>query len=362
MDKAGNKEKVQTVEVKIDKTAPITVSNVSERWSKEEVPVKLTATDELSGTAKTFYSINGSEYKEGTSFTVDREGVNEVSFYSVDKAGNKEEVQTVEVKIDKTAPVTASDVPETWSKEEVPVKLTATDKLSGADKTFYSVNGSEYKEGASFTVDKEGVNKVSFYSVDKAGNKEEIQSVEVKIDKTKPVVSWDLSSEYALGASFNLAYTAEDKMSGVASETLTLNGKTLTNGEKVILDQPGAYKAVVTVTDKAGWITTLEKTFTVYIPATIDVNPGIIKGNSGVFTVQVTVPKGFDTAKFDLGSAKVNAVSANTGTNGLVQQAKKGQFKFDRENFSWSPGKVKVEFRALLDGQLVIGSTTVEAK
>ncbi|WP_420490413.1 OmpL47-type beta-barrel domain-containing protein, partial [Neobacillus niacini] len=52
------------------------------------------------------YSVNGSEFIEGTSFTVSEAGVKEVSFYSIDKAGNLEEVKNVEVKIDTIAPET----------------------------------------------------------------------------------------------------------------------------------------------------------------------------------------------------------------------------------------------------------------
>ncbi|OES46073.1 OmpL47-type beta-barrel domain-containing protein [Domibacillus iocasae] len=362
VDKAGNKENVQAVEVKVDKTAPVTKADAPDTWSKEDVTVKLVASDEASGVEQTFYSINGSDYTEGTTFTVEKEGINKVSFYSVDKAGNKEAVQTVEVKVDKTAPVTESDASDNWLKEDTVVQLTATDKASGTAKTYYSIDGSEYAQGTSFTISKEGVTNVSFYTVDQAGNAEEAKTIEVKVDKTTPVISWNLSEEYALGTSLNLTYKAEDVKSGIAAESLMLNGQAYKNGDAVTLSQPGTYEVVVTVTDKAGWTTTIKKTLVVYIPASIDVNPGIIKQNSGVITVQVTVPKGFNPAQFDLGSAKLSGVSANTGTNGLEQQAKKGQFKFNREDFTWNPGTVKAEFRGMLNGYLVVGSKNVEVK
>ncbi|WP_191277318.1 hypothetical protein, partial [Neobacillus kokaensis] len=66
---------------------------------------------------------------------------------SVDKAGNVEETKTVQVKIDWTAPETVSNVTSEWHPGEVAVELTATDNLSGVDTTYYSVNGSEFKEG-----------------------------------------------------------------------------------------------------------------------------------------------------------------------------------------------------------------------
>ncbi|MEH7225062.1 hypothetical protein V7112_14730, partial [Bacillus sp. JJ1566] len=61
----------------------------------------LTATDSISGVAQTYFAVNGSDFVEGTSFTVSEEGITEVSYYSVDVAGNVEEIHTVLVKIDK---------------------------------------------------------------------------------------------------------------------------------------------------------------------------------------------------------------------------------------------------------------------
>ncbi|WP_286229842.1 OmpL47-type beta-barrel domain-containing protein [Neobacillus mesonae] len=363
VDKAGNVEEVKTVKVKIDTTAPETTSNVTDKWNQGEVAVALKATDNLSGVAQTFYSVNGSEFVEGTTFTVKDEGINEVSFYSVDKAGNKEEVKTVKVKIDTTAPETTSNVTDKWNQGEVAVALKATDNLSGVAQTFYSVNGSEFAEGTSFTVKDEGINKVSFYSVDNAGNAEEPKTVDVKIDKTAPTVSILLESEQKLGSTFKLDYIAQDNLSGVAVEKVTLNGKTYQKGDKITLDKPGSYKLLVTVTDAAGWTTQVEKTFDVYISAELEVLPKVIKGNNGVFTVKVNLPCKYNSFSFDVPSVTLNGVAADPKNNGLQKQAEKGHFKFERADFDWKKGKVELEFRGYLDnGYLVIAKTTVDVK
>jgi large repetitive protein len=362
VDNAGNEEAVKTEFVKLDNQAPETVSDFTDKWNTGDVTVNLTATDNESGVATTFYSINGSEFVEGTEITVNQEGINKVSFYSVDNVGNVEVVKTVDVKVDKTAPTTTSDFTDKWNKDQVAVKLTATDELSGVANTYYSINGTDYVEGTQFTVSQEGINKVSFYSVDNAGNIEDVQTVEVKVDKTAPVVSWNLADQYALGDSLPLAYKATDEHSGIAKETISVNGKVYENTNSVKLDKPGTYEVVVTVTDHAGWTTTIEKTIEVYIPATLIVNPGVIKANAGDFTVKISLPKGYNTNQIDLSTATLNGVSAKSGTNGLVQQAKNGQFKFNRDDFEWKKGMVTVEFRVLVDGILVIGSTTVEVK
>lgn len=366
VDQAGNKETAQTVEVKIDRTAPVTVSDSPTAWVKEAV-VHLTATDTHSGAAKTYYSINGSDYLEGTLFTVEHEGVNEVSFYSIDQAGNKEAAHAIEVKIDRTAPVTSSSAPAVWSKEDVAVKLTAMDTQSGTAQTFYSIDGSAYAEGNSFTVSDEGIHKVTFYSVDKTGNTETENTAVVKIDKTAPIVAMNLKEEYQAGTTLQLTYSAVDTLSGIVTDKMIITrpSGTTENVEQnsgILLDKPGVYTVTVTVTNAAGLSTTLKRQFTVYLKASITVTPNVIKGNKGVFTVRVDLPNGYSTQGFDLDSATLNGVKALNSNNGYYNQAKLGQFKFERSDFDWKTTEVTLHFRGYVNGILVIGETTVKVQ
>ena len=282
------------------------------------------------------------------------------------KQAIKEAAQTVDVKLDKTAPVTVSDAPAGWSKEDVAVQLTAKDTTSGIAKTFYSINGSAYAEGSSITVNNEGINKISYYSVDQAGNKEAAQTIDVKIDKTAPVVTMNLKEEVKAGTTLQLAYSATDSLSGVAFEKMTVSGPNttaeniVTNGSGFVLDKPGVYTVTVTVTNAAGLSTTLKKQFTVYIQASITVTPNIIKGNKGVFTVRVDLPDGSNSQGFDLNTATLNGVKALNSNNGYYNQAKLGQFKFERSNFDWTGSEITLHFRGYVNGILVIGETNVK--
>jgi large repetitive protein len=370
IDKTGNKEAVKTIEVKIDKTAPVTsVPDAPTAWVKEDVLVNLVSSDTSSKVAKTYYSINGGDYVEGNSFTVEQEGVNVVSYYSVDHAGNQEEVQTIEVKIDKAVPSTAAiGIPTNWVKENVSINLQSEDQLSTVANTYYSINGGAYIEGTSFSIEKEGVNQVSFYSVDWAGNQEEPQTIEVKIDKTSPKLTVDLNSEYELGSQLNVDYITEDVSSKVASEQVLLTapgeviGKVINPLNTINLSKPGIYKLTVFVTDHAGNTQVVQKAFTVYIPAFIEVTPQVIKGNKGVFTLRAELPKGFDSKNFNLDTAQLNGVKALNSNNGYYNQAKQGQFKFERSDFNWTNGEQALEFRCYLNGYLVVGTTTVSVK
>ncbi|WP_010076205.1 OmpL47-type beta-barrel domain-containing protein [Clostridium cellulovorans] len=368
IDNAGNIETTTTVYVRIDNSTPVTISDLNNNWSKDDVTINLTATDALSGIYKTFYSIDDADYVEGTSLTVSGSGIHKVTFYSIDNAGNIEPTTTVYVRIDSSAPVTISDLKTTWSKNDVTVNLTATDALSGVYKTFYSIDGSDYLEGTSFIVKGEGIHKVSFYSVDNVGNIETITTTYVKIDRTAPTISMNLDGLYKLGSTLKLSYVVSDNLSGIASEKMLVFapndtlGKEVLNGSTIQIDKAGVYKVIVTATDAAGNTVKIEKQFSVYIVANIQVTAQNIKANNGVFTVRVDMPTEYAGLGFDLDTAKVNGVSALNSNNGYYNQAKHGQFKFNRSDFSWTSPVQVIQFSCYVNGYLVIGETTVNVK
>ncbi|RHW33321.1 hypothetical protein D1B31_20620 [Neobacillus notoginsengisoli] len=362
VDNVGNTEQFKTVFVKIDKTAPETGINTIPDYS-QRVTIELSGMDELSKINQTYYSINGSEFMPGTSFTVVEEGMNIVSYFSVDHAGNREEVKTVEVKIDKTAPETTAILPSGWVNEDVNVAFSATDAYSKDVKTYYSIDGSDFVEANSIKISKEGITKISYYSVDGIGNTEQIKTAEVKIDKSAPEAVIPVETAYELGTVLTLDYLAFDGISEIAAEEMIVNGKMYSKGDQLALNQPGAYTIQLSVTDAAGWTTALEKTFSVYIPVSVEVLPKVVTGNKGIFTVKVDLPKEFQAYSFDVLSVSLNGVLAKTDNNGLKKQAEKGHFKFEREDFKWEKGEVKVELQGYLDNKyLVVGKTTIKVK
>ncbi|MEW8970568.1 MAG: fibronectin type III domain-containing protein, partial [Mesobacillus sp.] len=362
VDTAGNVEAAQSQKVKIDSKAPVTISNVEDKWYQEAATVELTANDETSGIAATFYSVNGAEYTEGTEIEIKADGIYKVSYYSVDNAGNVEEAINQTVKIDTQVPVTTDNVSDLWYTTDKEVVLSAEDILSGVAQTYYSINGSEYVEGTKFVVSDEGITEVAYYSVDAAGNLEEEKSLTVKVDKTAPEVTADMNEEYVLGSEFTIAYTAFDQHSGVATEEVTVNGVVYKNGDGIKLDQPGDYNLNIKVTDNAGLTTTVEKEFVVYIPATIQVLPKVIKGNKGIFTVKADLPGEFARSSFDVSTVLLNGVAPKVDNKGLLKQAEKGHFKFEREDFNWKTVKVYLEFTDYIDiGYLVKGTAQVDA-
>ena len=220
----GESDPSNTVEAKliVDTEAPVTTATAPTDWTNQSAAVTLSATDNETGVANTFYSLNGQAFVSGTAVTVSQEGSNKVSYYSVDKVGNTEATKIIYVKIDKTAPLTEASNIQGWSKEAI-VTLAATDDRSGVAKTLYSVNGGDYAEGTSVTVSQEGVSQVSFYSVDQAGNAEKAQSIEVKIDRTAPVTT-ATATEGWTKSDATVTLAAADGQSGVAKTLYSVNG------------------------------------------------------------------------------------------------------------------------------------------
>ena len=133
-----------------DTTPPVTQASLvgtsgTNGWFKSSVQVSLGATDDFSGVANTFYSVDGgvTETYSGA-FIISAPGQHTVQFWSVDNAGNTEATQMVEVKVDGVAPVvTAAANPSTAPKKPHSVTVTisgsATDAVSGISGASFNV-------------------------------------------------------------------------------------------------------------------------------------------------------------------------------------------------------------------------------
>jgi pectin methylesterase-like acyl-CoA thioesterase/lysophospholipase L1-like esterase len=160
--------------------------------------------------------------------------------------------------VDQTAPVTTSNAPTDWLKDDVTVKLEASDHESGVAETFYSINGADYVKGTSFTISSEGDHLVSFYSVDKAGNIEQAHTQHILIDKTAPAIDiTGVANEvYSDSVDINPAIELKDHLSGIdnTKTTIALEGNTVENGKTIPLyTLPlGQHEYSVTAYDLAG--------------------------------------------------------------------------------------------------------------
>ncbi len=203
-DTLGNQNKSanHTFIIKKDTLPPITYCTISgdigeNGWYVSNVTIKLESNDVGTGVNTTYYRLDLQpwlEYKYP--FIVKNEGLHKIYYYAEDFAGNKEKTKYREFKIDKTSPVTECNLSgkigcNDWYVGNVTVTLSAEDGVSGVDKIFYKIDDrkwNEYEEP--FTVSEDGFHEISFYSIDKAGNEEEVKVESFKIDKVHPQVKF----------------------------------------------------------------------------------------------------------------------------------------------------------------------------
>lgn len=211
VDEAGNVSEGQEFEIKVDKVAP-TASDFSndhnEKWLNREeflnggkVTVSFTAADEASGLAYAYVDkdiedkrktdTNG---KYSFEFTDDQN--TEHTFYVVDNAGNVTEVGTTTVMIDTTAPVIGEVKcdPSNWTNGTVKVSISGfSDETSGIAYAYVDEDTEANRKEVSggnfvFEFSDEQKKTHEFYVVDEAGNVSEVQTAEIKIDKTAPII------------------------------------------------------------------------------------------------------------------------------------------------------------------------------
>jgi hypothetical protein len=149
----------------------------------------------------------------------------------MDLAGNENSTSVV-INLDTSLPTTDCLIDGTmgkngWYRSGVTVTLLREDNGSGMNYTMYSINNESWQVyDRPFTVAYEGVNNVTYWSVDKVNNTEEVKSVQIKIDTRRPVISaWRLSEPNSNGW-YNSNVTAyariDDPMPGSNVTNLSL--------------------------------------------------------------------------------------------------------------------------------------------
>ncbi|MEX1068263.1 MAG: Ig-like domain repeat protein, partial [Patescibacteria group bacterium] len=213
IDKAGRVEVVKSRSFKIDTDSPQTSLSAFGPYYEDEggrvyvspqTEFELSAEDETSGVSETDYAYyienqvsDVNVYTKPFSLESD-DGRNTVSYQSIDNAGNVEEMESQEVYLDSTAPVSSDDSDGEWHNTDVTVAITAQDPVAPDGTPGSGVQGIVYggtQEGAAIgneaeiTYAEEGTYELSYFAADNVENIEsEKQAAPIKIDKTPPEV------------------------------------------------------------------------------------------------------------------------------------------------------------------------------
>lgn len=146
-----------SVSVLEDTEAPVTTDDYDENWQTSDFTITLSAVDEETGVAETYYKINDGPTKtvsDDGQPLIDEEGAdNELEFWSEDNAGNIEDAQVLsEIMLDKTNPTigapTATPETDIQENQDVTIAVQVSDALSGVKTVTlsYSTN-----DGTSWT-------------------------------------------------------------------------------------------------------------------------------------------------------------------------------------------------------------------
>lgn len=223
LDNAGNLQATVSRTVKIDKTAPV-VDAGADVITNVQVLQDATVDGSVSGVASYLWTgaaeINfGTASAEDTTIDATTDGNYVIRLTVVDNAGNSnfDEINFV---WDVTDPVTTDDAPVGWQLSDVTVTLTPIDATSGVADTLYCVDQIDAcvpgVSGTSVLVSVEAVNYVRYYSLDNAGNDEDVNSVNVSVDKTAPTITDDFADDGVwINANQTVTLDPQDAVSGI---------------------------------------------------------------------------------------------------------------------------------------------------
>ncbi|MRV70299.1 hypothetical protein GJ700_01005 [Duganella sp. FT92W] len=274
-----------------DTAAPVTTDNAPKVPVNTDTTVTFAVTDNSSGTAATYFKVNGGAQQTGNAAVFSAEGTYALSYWSVDKAGNVEQARSASVIIDKSAPVTTVTsnpaMPANgWYSSDVSLGFTAADTNAGAS-TWFKVDGGAQQSGNAVVLSDKGTHTVQFGSVDKAGNAEAAQSLAINIG---PI---DLTGSVKFtqyGATLNRAtgkYVGSVTVTNNTASTLTgplqvalgslTSGVTLDNATGV--SSGGVPYVTLPASLSPGASTSVSLTFSNPNRAVIGYTPSLFKGN-----------------------------------------------------------------------------------
>ncbi len=201
--------------------------------------IYLTATDVLAGVENIYISIDSSIYKPYTDpITIDQEKEYQVKYYAVDNVGNVEHLHEITIVFDETSPVTKLEIEgdrhENILSNRSKIVLKTEDKGIGYKAIYFSIDNGQEKPYTSSIITvqlSQDDHIITFYAVDKVGNKEEIQSFSFYIDKTPPTIIEEIMGnsffsggiEYSSGKT-RLKLTSFDNKAGIKEVRYSVNG------------------------------------------------------------------------------------------------------------------------------------------
>ncbi|MFS0841365.1 fibronectin type III domain-containing protein [Paenibacillus sp. 1P03SA] len=226
-DKASNlSDPPVEAKIMIDRTNPTAPSlSLSEsKVTKNNVWVTLTGgSDAESGIEKSQIKIGdaGSWIDYTSPIEVSGEGKTNVYARSIDKAGNVSDETSALVNIDRTKPtvplLTLSN--DAWTNDTGGVTFSINGSNDETTVTYeYRVNNGAYVQGDAASITDEGETLITARAIDEAGNKSDEVTRIIRIDRTKPAITFSPDNPGAGNKTIEITY--QDALSGLQMDAL----------------------------------------------------------------------------------------------------------------------------------------------
>lgn len=188
VDNTGNTEKVSTLTIQLDKTAPKSTLKISggqyENIISGACTIEITTKDTLSGVSKTFVALDDSIFRPfyGKLMTNRMiQGEHIIKYYSVDNLGNKENIQSYSFYVDNVPPQVIEEIMgktfiangKEFSAGTSRLKISSFDNKAGVKEIYYSINNTQYvKYEKPVTLSSyKGNLIIKNYAIDNVGNR-----------------------------------------------------------------------------------------------------------------------------------------------------------------------------------------------
>ena len=280
-DAAGNREDVQSETVLVDMQPPITLHTTAGEagngnWYRSPVTITLTPTDLASGPVATYYRIDAGGWVSGTEIALAEENTHSVDFYSRDHAGNVEDVNSLDVSIDMTAPSPPfglASTPLGWTATNTfTVTWSSLPDTSGIAGAYYKFNAEPAHDTdgtyaadatnmiAGLQVPSEGKHTIYLWLRDRAGNvnyqTRNVLDQALWFDGTPPISDHDLTGSLGLNgwytSSVRVNLTGQDVLSGIDRYYHRLLGGDWEEGEVFQITTSGRHTVQYYAVDTAG--------------------------------------------------------------------------------------------------------------
>ena len=196
VDEAGNAEALKNLTMKLDSKVPLTnilTDPIGPDGMNGWYVTRPSLTFDTGDPASVSYKWNNEPYACATGPLVAPEGVNTLTYYAVDDAGNKETAKFAPFKVDTAIPsttitVSPADKGDQWYNKKPRVKLANTENC-----TINYYWGTEIDNVQKYVREfevPEGREILHYWSIDEAGNKETERTKGFDVDSLAPSVSF----------------------------------------------------------------------------------------------------------------------------------------------------------------------------